>query len=316
MPEQLPERRVTAVAHGGHFVLVPGQTGSARACESELMRAVEVIPHELWMMRALDSDLEVQELARMILPGVCACMLLRVSKALKKAVENARPAVPIKVKPQTPVARLEEGLARLLRWCFIVAIDLSEWLKPGQLVEGSCSQGDLENKVIKAKGTGRLAAVLRQCPSLAHLNLRHNAIGAGGARRLAAVLWQCPSLAHLDLGSNRIGNEGARRLAEVLGHRRQGARRLAEVLGQCPSLAHLDLGNISSEPRGQDGWWRRSGSARRSPGSIFAATASDIRIRGGCPCQLRQAFICESSIGVCEDWLEDLRRLLMCCVLS
>jgi len=61
----------------------------------------------------------------MILPGARACMLREVSKALKQAVENAPPAVPITVKSVTPVVRMEEGLVNLLRWCLIAAVDLS-----------------------------------------------------------------------------------------------------------------------------------------------------------------------------------------------
>ena len=74
---------------------------------------------------------------------------------------------------------------------------------------------------------GRLAGVLGQCGSLAHLNLSRNRIRDEGAGRLAGVMGKCWSLAHLDLGWNKIGAEGA--------------GRLAEVLGQCRSLAHLDL---------------------------------------------------------------------------
>ena len=113
-------------AHG--WPAVPSQTGSEHA--SALLQALQAIP---------------QELARMILPGARACMLREVSKALKKAVENARPAVPIKVKRVTPVVRFEEGLVNLLRWCFIAAVDLSA-------------------VSIGAEGAGRLAAVLGQVP--------------------------------------------------------------------------------------------------------------------------------------------------------
>ena len=85
---------------------------------------------------------------------------------------------------------------------------------------------------------GRLAAVLAQCASLAHLSLGYNEIGTEGAGGLAAVLGQCASLAHLNLRQNRIGDEGA------------GG--LAAVLGQCTSLAHLNLGvNGGACGRGQ-----------------------------------------------------------------
>jgi Ran GTPase-activating protein (RanGAP) involved in mRNA processing and transport len=56
---------------------------------------------------------------------------------------------------------------------------------------------DLSQAKIGAEGTGRLAAVLRQCSSLAHLDLCRNRIGDEGAGRLAAVLGPCASL---DLG--------------------------------------------------------------------------------------------------------------------
>ena len=69
-----------------------------------------------------------------------------------------------------------------------------------------------------AEGAERLAAVLGQCTSLAHLNLGWNEIGDEGAGRLTAVLGQCASLAHLDLGGNKIGDEGAGRPAAVAEH--------------------------------------------------------------------------------------------------
>ena len=61
---------------------------------------------------------------------------------------------------------------------------------------------------------GRLAAVLGQCPSLAHLKLVDNSIGDEGAGRLAAV--QCPSFVSTVLHGNPIGDEGAGRLAAVV----------------------------------------------------------------------------------------------------
>jgi len=43
-----------------------------------------------------------------------------------------------------------------------------------------------------------------RCQALAHLDLGYTDIGAEGAGRLAAVLRQCPSLAHLDLSDNYV----------------------------------------------------------------------------------------------------------------
>ena len=53
----------------------------------------------------------------------------------------------------------------------------------------------------------RLAAVLPQCSSLAHIVLDFNRIGAEGAARLEVVLLQCPSLAHIGLRS--VSHNGA-----------------------------------------------------------------------------------------------------------
>jgi len=41
--------------------------------------------------------------------------------------------------------------------------------------------------------------------------------GPSGAERLAGVLGQCASLAHLDLSNNQIGPDGAESFAGVLG---------------------------------------------------------------------------------------------------
>ena len=66
-----------------------------------------------------------------------------------------------------------------------------------------------------------------QCPSLSHLNLRHNFISADEAEMLAGMMGQCTSLSHLDLNFNQIGNAGA--------------ETLEGVFGQCPTLVYLDL---------------------------------------------------------------------------
>ncbi len=106
----------------------------------------------------------------------------------------------------------------------------------------------------------RLAGVLAQCPSLAHLDLSGNYnFGAGGAERLAGVLGQCRELVHLNLSDNGIGPVGAESLAGVLGQctslaqlklscnkiETAGAESLARVLAQCPALAHLNISTNS-----------------------------------------------------------------------
>ena len=60
----------------------PLDSSTALVAVSPLMRALEAIP---------------QELTRMLLPGGCAFMLRGVAKALKKVVENARLAVPMRL---------------------------------------------------------------------------------------------------------------------------------------------------------------------------------------------------------------------------
>ena len=62
----------------------------------------------------------------MILPARRSCMLRGMSKALQKAVENARLAVQIKVKRGTHVARIADGLGNLLLWWLLAAVYLSE----------------------------------------------------------------------------------------------------------------------------------------------------------------------------------------------
>ena len=218
---------------------------------SALLRALEEIPDEV--------------LRRMI-PRERTVLLRTVSKAVRAAVANTKPAALVKLKRCSPMARLEQGLLDMRRWCCVTALDLSETR-------------------VSAEGVAQLAEVLRPlCPSLAHLNIRGNGIGPTGTEQLTAVLAQCKSLAHFDLADNRLGSEGtcklagmlskcpslvrleiprngvvdegAGRLAAVLWHCRslvhlnlrrngigpQGAGLLAAVFGKCPSLAHIDLG--------------------------------------------------------------------------
>ena len=167
------------------------------------------------------------ELMQRLIPADRAIMLGMVSKEMRAAMGRVKPAARVKAKqaafraagagegagqgtknmmpseggsmvsaraPQSavmePISVLERGLGKLQEWCRVTALDLSAI-------------------AVGAKGAGRLAAVLPQCTSLAHLHLGYNNIGAEGAGLLAAVLPQCTSLAHLHLGGNLIGAEGA-----------------------------------------------------------------------------------------------------------
>ena len=140
-----------------------------------------------------------EELAIRLIPQERSVMLLQVSKTMRTAMQRVSPPAMIKVKKgQTLLTEsVQSAMLDIMKWCRITAINLS-------------------NATIRAAGAGRLAAVLAQCASLAHLDLRWNEIGAEGAGRLAAVLGQCASLAHLDLRGNVIGAEGAGRLAAVV----------------------------------------------------------------------------------------------------
>jgi hypothetical protein len=158
------------------------------------------------LVRALEAMEE--ELAQRVIPGERSMMLRQVSKTMRTAMERVRPPAMIKAKRGQRTESVEKGILDKMRWCRITDIDLS-------------------NTRIKAEGAGRLAAVLPQCPSLAHLNHKENGIGAEGAGRLATVLQQCTRLAHLNLAWNEIGDEGV--------------GMLAAALPQCPSLAHLNL---------------------------------------------------------------------------
>jgi Ran GTPase-activating protein (RanGAP) involved in mRNA processing and transport len=187
-------------------------------------------------------------------------MLRRTSKRVKEVVDKMRLPVVVRLSrsfwgdvrngtaTKTPAFRACAQLQRLqivLRHitaltanCRITTLELPRCVMNGQDAE-------------------RLAAVLGQCPALAHLDLSKNRIRETGAESLARVLGQCPALAHLNLGSNDIGAVGAESLAGVLGHCTSlahlnlgsndigaaGAAFLAGGLGQCASLAHLNLGS-------------------------------------------------------------------------
>eukprot|EP00961_Rhodomonas_salina_P199217 2687255-Rhodomonas_salina.3 len=111
-----------------------------------------------------------------------------------------------------------------------VTLTLRTWAKrlAGVLGEcGSLAHLDLSTAGISAAGAGRLARVLGQSRGLAHLNLCRNRIGAEGVGMLAGVLAECKELTHLDLSQNRIGSKGA--------------GLLVGVLTECKALVHLHL---------------------------------------------------------------------------
>ena len=102
-----------------------------------------------------------EELATRIIPGERSVMLLQVSKTMRTAMQRVRPPAMIKVKKGQQTGGVENAILDMMKWCRITAIDLS-YAKKG------------------AEGAGRLAAVLGQCASLAHLDLCRNGIGAEG----------------------------------------------------------------------------------------------------------------------------------------
>ena len=118
-----------------------------------------------------------EELAIRIIPAERSVMLLQVSKTMRTAMQRVSPPAMIKVKKgQTLLTESIQGaMLDMMKWCRITTINLS-------------------NATIRAEGAGRLAAVLGQCASLAHLDLSGNKIGDEGAERLAAVAERCPSL--------------------------------------------------------------------------------------------------------------------------
>ena len=141
------------------------------------------------LVRALETMEE--ELAIRMIPGERSVMLLQVSKTMRTAMQRVSPPAMIKVKKGHTflTESVKNAILDMMKWCRITAIDLS-------------------NAKIRAEGAGRLAAVLGQCASLAHLDIGSNGIGAEGAGRLAAGLGQCASLAHLYLSYNEIGTDG------------------------------------------------------------------------------------------------------------
>ena len=102
------------------------------------------------LVRVLETMEE--ELAIRIIPGERSVMLLQVSKTMRTAMQRVRPPAMIKVKRGQRPESVENAMLNMMKWCRITAIDLFD-------------------ANIKADGVGRLAAVLGQCASLAHLNL-------------------------------------------------------------------------------------------------------------------------------------------------
>ena len=136
-------------------------------------------PNLMTSAPALVSALETmeEELAIRVIPEERSVMLLQVSKTMRTAMQRVSPPAMIKVKKgQTFLTKSIQGaMLDMMKWCRITALNLS-------------------NATIRAEGAGRLAAVLGQCASLAHLDLQGNWIGAEGAGRLAAVVERCPLL--------------------------------------------------------------------------------------------------------------------------
>ena len=116
-----------------------------------------------------------EELAIRLIPAGMTLMLLQVSKTMRTAMQRVSPPAMIKVKRGQRPESVENAMLNMMKWCRITTINLS-------------------NATIRAEGAGRLAAVLGQCASLAHLDLRGNGIGDEGAGRLASVAKHCPSL--------------------------------------------------------------------------------------------------------------------------
>ena len=160
-----------------------------------------------WGLQTLPEDLWARS---GMCPAESAVMLAATSKRVRGLLGRMQRRLPaaVRVRRRASIESVASGLPRLLAWCSVVSLDVSEHR-------------------MGAKGVRILAGALGQCSSLTTLNLGSNDIGDEGAGRLAEVLGQCSSLASLDLESNDIRDEGA--------------RSLAGVLGQCSSLAELNL---------------------------------------------------------------------------
>ena len=102
-----------------------------------------------------------EELAIRLIPAERSVMLLQVSKTMRTAMQRVSPPAMIKVKKGKIflTKSVQSAILDMMKWCRITTINLS-------------------NAKIRAEGAGRLAAVLGQCASLAHLDLGNNEIGS------------------------------------------------------------------------------------------------------------------------------------------
>ena len=142
-----------------------------------------MIPVDLWR-RVLPAERVV------LMRSVC-----KIARAEMERVGELAAIVIVKVDFMRDIEKVTERLQEMLKWCRIQNLVLSGF-----------RNGEGTRYEIGAAGAGRLAGVLGQCASLAHLDLACNDIGAEGAGRLAGVLGQCASLAHLNLADNHIGD--------------------------------------------------------------------------------------------------------------
>ena len=133
-------------AHPSKSLVCNSHGGAAKGCNAVLTSPI--CPSAL--VRALEAMEE--ELARRVMPGERSVMLRQVSKTMRTAMERVRPPAMIKVRRGQRTKSVEQGILDMTTWCRITAIDLS-------------------SAEVEAEGAGMLAAVLGQCPSLAHLDL-------------------------------------------------------------------------------------------------------------------------------------------------
>lgn len=76
---------------------------------------------------------------------------------------------------------------------------------------------DMRNTAISDDVAGQIAHVLADLPNLYNLKLCHiSSITPSGWAPFSAVMRNCPSLVHIDLGLNKIGDEAAAAFASAL----------------------------------------------------------------------------------------------------
>ena len=119
-------------------------------------------------MRALETM--EGDLAIRVIPGERIVMLLQVSKTMRTAMQRVSPPAMIDVKRGQRPESVKNAMLNMMKWCRITTI-----------------RGRF-GKTIQADGVGRLAAVLGQCASLAHLDLGENKIGD------ALLIWLMSSM--------------------------------------------------------------------------------------------------------------------------